>query len=102
MKCSRAVIDGLAWTDVTSSSIRRIVWVRSGDEGAARADAVENDDDEALGSLFVEFQQGKTYHYADATEQDARDVIEAPSAGKALNALIKRTYDHEPVEIEEE
>jgi hypothetical protein len=90
----RSEVEELPWEDVNSSHVRRVGYV---------VGEKSTEDDERLGTLYVEFSKTDTvYAYGDVLEQDAFRLPDAESVGKALNGLIKGTYDHRQVEIEED
>lgn len=45
-----------------------------------------------LGTLSITFKSGRTYKYAEVPEEVYRGLLEASSAGRYFNSVIKDTY----------
>lgn len=63
--------------DVKSSNVKSVDW--------------------ALGNLYVTFLTGEIYKYIDVPHVMFREILEAKSVGKYLNANIKPRYNFEKV-----
>jgi hypothetical protein len=54
--------------------------------------------DAAAKDLYVEWHSGKTSVYSSVPANVAADVQRAPSVGKAVNTILRGTYQHRYVD----
>lgn len=103
MEVADFVATGWDWHPLVSSNVRRAAWVSSGEEGARRARLKESQG-EPLGSLYVEWVQGKISHYDDVPRSVYDMLIEVNadpdgSVGTFVHQQIKPAYKHEYLSI---
>lgn len=92
----------LPWQPVQSSHIAQVAWLESGHPLSGRDEPVDDENDDRLGALYVQFLRGKTARYLDVSKLAAERVMEADSVGRALHAVVKSEAEFEYIDIGEQ
>ncbi len=83
----------MEFTNVISSNIVEIVYVTHDDCDKT----VYRSHLDIIGSLYVTYNNFRTYRYIDVSLKDVSACLNSESIGRALNLIVKRNYQSEEI-----